>query len=67
MSDSPPGRDIRNERASAKQCKECCALIPPSSGHGLSAEVDDYVYQFCGADCFAKWRAKDRPALLDEK
>ncbi len=56
MSDLPPSRDKRNESEKAVQCDECCALIPRSSGKGLSAEVEDYVYEFCGATCFQAWK-----------
>lgn len=37
-------------------CKECCAEIASSSGYGISAEVDEYVYHFCGQECYEKWK-----------
>jgi hypothetical protein len=40
-------------------CALCRSQIPKSEA--LSDEASDYVYYFCGADCYAKWTAGARP------
>ena len=35
-------------------CAECCEHLP-SSGV-MQSEADDYVYYFCGPDCYQAWR-----------
>lgn len=37
-------------------CEECCANIASSNPHGISTEVDEYVYYFCGRECYDKWK-----------
>lgn len=39
-------------------CEECCAEIPPSAA--VTAEGADYVYHFCGQDCYEKWQVKHK-------
>lgn len=39
-------------------CEQCCALIAPSGGAGITSETDDYVYHFCGPDCYTKWKER---------
>ena len=37
-------------------CKVCMKEVPVSAAQ--SEEAADYVFYFCGSDCFAKWRRK---------
>lgn len=38
-------------------CQVCLKEIPRSAAQ--SAEATEYVYYFCGADCYAKWQKGD--------
>jgi YHS domain-containing protein len=38
-------------------CKVCMKEVPLSAAK--SDEASDYVYYFCGPDCYAKWRLKE--------
>jgi YHS domain-containing protein len=38
-------------------CKVCMKEVPLSAAK--SDEASDYVYYFCGSDCYAKWRLKE--------
>ena len=38
-------------------CKICLKEIPASSAK--SEEVKEYVYYFCGADCYKEWQDQD--------
>jgi len=40
-------------------CALCRRRIPKSEA--LSDEASDYVYYFCGAECYDKWAAGARP------
>jgi len=45
-------------------CHSCQREVPRSVG--TMAEGRDYVFYFCGPDCFASWYAldrQDRPAI----
>lgn len=42
--------------AGAVACEVCLKEIPRSVAQ--SAEGVDYVYYFCGADCYARWQAE---------
>lgn len=35
------------------QCSICYKEIPASEAHSIEAE--EYVWYFCGPDCFAEW------------
>lgn len=37
-------------------CEECSASLSPTER--FSVEVNDYLYFFCGAECFEKWRTR---------
>ncbi len=37
-------------------CAVCMKEVPVSAAK--SEEASDYVYYFCGSDCYAKWRRK---------
>ena len=37
-------------------CEICLKEIPISEA--LNAEATDYVFHFCGTDCYAKWKEK---------
>ena len=41
------------------ECKVCLKEIPVSEAK--MAEADEYVYHFCGLECYAKWRAQEEP------
>lgn len=41
-------------------CKVCMKEIPKSVAKSL--EGHDYVYYFCGSDCFSKWQKKNNSA-----
>jgi len=45
--------------AAGKQvaCEICLKEIPKSAAR--STEVEDYVYYFCGLDCYAKWKEQN--------
>ncbi len=38
-------------------CKTCLKEFPKADGH--ITEVDDYVINFCGLECYEKWQKKD--------
>ena len=38
-------------------CKVCMKEVPLSAAK--SDEASDYVFYFCGSDCYAKWRLKE--------
>lgn len=42
---------------SGQRCETCCELIPPSSG--LSQDVRDVIYHFCGPDCLERWQNRE--------
>ncbi len=42
-------------------CDVCCKEVPRSEA--LSAEATDYVYYFCGPDCYGKWKAEAGSAV----
>lgn len=39
------------------ECEVCLKEIPVSEAK--MAEADEYVYHFCGLDCYARWRAQE--------
>lgn len=58
-----PGADIANPEIQASadpiSCRECGEEIPPSEAR--SAEGEDYVWHFCGPDCFERWQTRETP------
>lgn len=46
-------------------CEICMKEIPKSVAH--SAEGAEYVYHFCGADCFTKWQAEHERGEREKK
>ena len=40
-------------------CEICHNEMPHSETH--NAEVDDYVMNFCGLECYDKWKEKEEP------
>lgn len=58
-----PGADIANPqnqaRANSISCSECGKEIPPSEAQ--SAEGEDYMWYFCGLDCFDRWQKRKSP------
>ena len=38
-------------------CKVCMKEVPLSAAK--NDEASDYVYYFCGSDCYAKWRMRE--------
>lgn len=54
MTDKKNSNDKKDDKINPS-CKECCAKIPQST-KGISVEVDDYVYYFCGKACYKKWK-----------
>jgi hypothetical protein len=40
------------------ECESCCKQIPLSAAK--TAEGADYVYYFCGTDCYEKWLEKQK-------
>jgi len=40
------------------QCNVCLKEIPRSVAKSL--EGPDYVYHFCGAECYAKWEKQNQ-------
>jgi len=38
-------------------CEICMKEIPSSAAHTMEAE--DYVYHFCGIDCYDKWKHQE--------
>lgn len=43
-------------------CKVCMKEVPLSAAR--SDEASDYVFYFCGSNCYAKWRLKEGTNLL---
>lgn len=39
-------------------CKICLKEIPISEAK--NEEASDYVYHFCGSECYAKWKEQDQ-------
>lgn len=39
-------------------CEVCLKEIPHSEA--TTTEVDDYVLNFCGLDCYKKWQEENR-------
>ena len=39
-------------------CKVCFKEIPLSEA--VNEEATDYVLHFCGLDCYAKWKAREK-------
>lgn len=39
-------------------CDLCLQEIPASTGKTM--EADDYIYHFCGIDCYEKWQSKQQ-------
>lgn len=35
-------------------CEVCLKEIPASAG--TTMETDDYIYHFCGTDCYQQWQ-----------
>jgi hypothetical protein len=50
---------MENRRRETRQvaCDVCLREIPPSVAQTL--EGPEYVYHFCGADCYEHWRAQE--------
>ena len=42
-------------------CTVCLKEVPSSAAR--HDEASDYVYYFCGSDCYAKWRLKEGEEL----
>lgn len=40
-------------------CEICLTQIPTDSG--TNGETDDYVYHFCGIECYEKWKEQNTP------
>ena len=38
-------------------CEVCLKEIPLSEAK--SEEATDYIYHFCGSECYAKWKEQD--------
>ncbi|MCK5003125.1 MAG: DUF3330 domain-containing protein [Gammaproteobacteria bacterium] len=49
MSDHNKSMEIENV-----SCEVCLKEVPRSETH--NAEVDDYVMNFCGLECYEKWQ-----------
>ncbi len=49
--------NYKKKHEAPKKCKNCCKQIPESTAK--TAEGADYIYYFCGTDCYKEW-AKNR-------
>ncbi|MCC6534785.1 MAG: DUF3330 domain-containing protein [Burkholderiales bacterium] len=59
---TPPRESVRSPRddgSAPDTCCSCSAQLDPSHAYRIDAE--EYVYHFCGSDCYARWRAKTHP------
>jgi hypothetical protein len=57
-----PGEQRREAPHGAVQCAVCLKEVPRSEAR--SAEGRDYVWYFCGEDCFERWHpAFPKPPL----
>lgn len=58
-----PGADSANPEnqtnADPISCSECGKEIPPSEAQ--SVEGEDYMWYFCGLDCFDQWQKRESP------
>lgn len=52
----PPKNPVPVETIS---CHECLTEIPGSVSR--NGEADEYVYNYCGLDCYDKWLEQQRP------
>jgi len=53
MTDKDKPRPAEEKRVT---CAECMKEVPLSAAK--SDEASDYVFYFCGADCYTKWRSQ---------
>ena len=54
---TPPRSKVRAPEQSESgkvSCRACAAELDPSRSYRIDAE--EYVYHFCGTDCYARWR-----------
>jgi len=54
MSDKQPSKPDEEVQVT---CNVCMKELPLSAA--MTDEASDYVYYFCGPDCYAKWRSKE--------
>ncbi len=57
----PSDRGVEATIEPVLTCDVCCKEVPRSEA--LSAEATDYVYYFCGPDCYGKWKAEADSAV----
>lgn len=55
---------MATDKDHAVSCQVCLKQVPADDAH--SDEVNDYVYYFCGADCFDKWQHKSDEEKTDD-
>ena len=46
-------------------CDICLREIPVSGAK--NEETSDYVFHFCGIECYAKWKAPDNPPAVKKE
>ena len=54
---TPPRREVQaptRSMANAGTCVACSAELDPNSAYRPDSE--EYIYHFCGPDCYARWR-----------
>lgn len=56
---TPPRTKVRSAEDSETgkvSCYACSAELDPV--HSYRVDADEYIYHFCGAECFERWREK---------
>lgn len=52
---TPKSENSSRSQQPAQVSCEVCQRLMPSKG-ALYEETEDYVFWFCGQDCYAKWQ-----------
>ena len=56
--------DLKNEQELIA-CDICMKEIPVSAAK--NDETSDYVFHFCGIDCYAKWKEQESQSKQQQK
>jgi hypothetical protein len=54
---TPPRSEVRAPQQSESgkvSCRACSAELDPERSYRIDAE--EYIYHFCGTECYARWR-----------
>ncbi|MGH8666671.1 MAG: DUF3330 domain-containing protein [Burkholderiales bacterium] len=57
---TPPRSKVRapeDSESGKVSCRACSAELDPTRSYRIDAE--EYVYHFCGTECYARWREND--------